>query len=242
MIEPPRAAVRAELRHRSVEHDLKSEGGAHLGTARVVAGVPSTLRRVSRGRGQRARSSFSADVASGTMESHSRTELRRLPNVLSGSRVLLAVLFIPAGRGARIALILLAAATDFFDGWLARRTNTTTRWGALIDPFADRLFVLVAIVMYVLRGELSVVESLLMLSRDIATALGFFVARAVPRLRAVEFKARFPGKVVTVLQLVTLFVLVVGVQPLTPFIVLVALASALAIADYTHAVWRSSAG
>src|ERR671937_680604 len=110
----------------------------------------------------------------------SRAELRRLPNVLSLSRLLLAVLFVPAGRAARIALICLAAATDFLDGWLARRTNSTTRWGALVDPIADRIFVLVAIVTYVLNGELSPVESLLLLSRDIATALGFLVARTVP--------------------------------------------------------------
>lgn len=173
------------------------------------------------------------------MPGSSRGELSRLPNILSLSRLLLAVLFVPAGRPARVALILIAAATDFLDGWLARRTNTTTRWGALVDPISDRIFVLVVIVTYVLNGELSVIESLLLLSRDVATALGFFVARAVPRLRAIEFKARFPGKVVTVLQLVTLLALVVGAQPLTPFIVLVVGASAVAIADYTHAVLRS---
>ena|SRR5438094_4590288 len=175
------------------------------------------------------------------MLGHPRIELRRLPNVLSLSRLLFAVLFIPAGRAGRIALICLAAATDFLDGWLARRTNTTTRWGALVDPIGDRIFVLVAIVTYVLNGGLSVVDSLLLLSRDIATALGFFVARAVPRLRAVEFKARFPGKIVTVLQLVTLLAVVAGVQPLTPFIALVALASALAIGDYARAVLRARA-
>ena len=175
------------------------------------------------------------------MQEHLRAELRRLPNVLSLSRLLLAVLFVPAGRAARIALICLAATTDFLDGWLARRTNTTTRWGALVDPLADRVFVLVAIVMYVVNGELSLVESLLLLSRDIATALGFVVARTVPTLRAVELKARFPGKLVTVLQLVTLLAVVAGAQPLTPFIACVALASALAIADYAHAVWRDRA-
>ena len=184
---------------------------------------------------------FSAQVACCAMRGHLRAELRRLPNILSLSRLLLAVLFVPAGRPARIALICLAAATDFLDGWLARRTNTATRWGALMDPVADRIFVLVAIVTYVLNGELSLVESLLLLSRDIATALGFFVARAVPALRAVEFKARFPGKIVTVLQLVTLLALVVGAHPLTPFIALVALASALAIADYAQAVFSARA-
>jgi cardiolipin synthase len=173
------------------------------------------------------------------MPRHSRGELARLPNVLSLSRFLLAVLFVPAGRAARIALIVLAGATDFLDGWLARRTNTTTRWGALVDPISDRVFVLVAIVVYILNAELSVAEALLLLSRDIATALGFVVARAVRSLRAVELKARLPGKIVTVLQLVTLLALAGGVKRLTPFIALVALASALAIADYTHALWRA---
>jgi phosphatidylglycerophosphate synthase len=175
------------------------------------------------------------------MRGYSRAGLRRVPNLLSLSRLLLAVLFVPAGRPARIALICLAAVTDFLDGWLARRTQTTSRWGALVDPIADRIFVLVAIVQYVLNSELSLLESLLLLSRDIATALGFLVARVVPALRAVEFKARLPGKIVTVLQLVTLLALVVGAQPVMPFIALVALASALAIADYTHAVLRARA-
>ena len=166
-------------------------------------------------------------------------ETRRVPNVLSLSRVALAVLFVPAGRSARIALICVAAATDFVDGWLARRTHTATRWGALLDPLADRIFVVVAVVTYVVEGDLSVVQALLLLPRDIATALAYFVARAVPSLQEVEFKARYPGKIVTVLQLVTLIALVLGLHPLTPLIALVALASVVAIADYAHAVWRS---
>lgn len=168
-----------------------------------------------------------------------RAELRVLPNALSLCRVLLAVLFVPAGRSARIALICVAGATDFLDGWIARRTNTATRWGALLDPIADRLFVLVVIVTYVLNGELSVVQALLQLPRDLATALAFLIAPIVPGLRGADFKARFPGKIVTVLQLLTLLALLVGVRPLTPFIALVAVASALAIADYATAVWRA---
>jgi phosphatidylglycerophosphate synthase len=162
-----------------------------------------------------------------------------LPNALSLSRLLLALLFVPAGRAMRIALICLAAATDFLDGWLARRTNTTTRWGALVDPFADRLFVLVAIATYVRNGQLSVLEALLLLPRDIATALALVIARVVPGLRTVEFKARFPGKVVTVLQLVTLLALVIGVRPIMPFVALVAFASVFAISDYTQAFLRA---
>lgn len=108
-----------------------------------------------------------------------------------------------------------------------------------MDPIADRIFVLVAIVVYLLNDALSVVGVLLFLLRDIATAVGFVVARIVPTLRAVEFKARYPGKIVTVLQLATLIALALGVKSITPFIALVALASAVAIADYTRALWRA---
>lgn len=169
-------------------------------------------------------------------------ELRALPNALSLSRLVLAVLFIPAGLVGRIVLICIAGATDFLDGWLARRTNTATRWGALVDPVADRLFVLVAIAVYVLNGELPWLGALLLLLRDIATAAAFLVARIVPSLRAVEFKARLPGKVATVLQLATLVALVLGIKPLWPFIALVAVASALAIVDYSRAVLHARPG
>jgi CDP-diacylglycerol--glycerol-3-phosphate 3-phosphatidyltransferase/cardiolipin synthase len=175
------------------------------------------------------------------LESRPISRFRRLPDILSLSRLLLAALFVPAGRTGRLALIVIAAATDFLDGWIARRTHTGTRLGALVDPLGDRLFVLVVIVTYVVNGGLSVLEALLLLSRDLATALGFLAARAVPTLRAVEFKARFPGKLVTVLQLVTLLALVAGAHPMTPFIALVTLASAIAVADYASAMWRDRA-
>lgn len=175
------------------------------------------------------------------MEQDSRVELRRLPNALSLSRLVLAALFIPSGRAGRIVLICVAAVTDFLDGWIARRTHTATRWGALVDPITDRMFVFVAIVAYVLNGQLTVVEALLLLPRDIATAAAFLVARVVPSLRPVEFKARYPGKIVTVLQLVTLLALVLGATRLTPYIAAVAVASLFAIADYAYAVWRARA-
>jgi len=173
------------------------------------------------------------------MSARSRAELRSIPNLLSLSRLALAALFVPAGHRARIVLICLAGATDFLDGWLARRTNTTTRWGALVDPIADRLFVLVAIVTYLVNGQLSVVQMLLLLLRDVATALAFLIARAVPSLRGVEFKARLSGKFVTVFQLATLLALVIGVRPLTPFVAVVALTSILAIVDYARVAWRA---
>jgi len=170
-----------------------------------------------------------------------RAELRLLPNVLSFSRLLLAAGFVGADTGMRVGLVSAAAATDFLDGWLARRVNAASRWGAIIDPIADRVFSLVAIVTFYATGALSLVGLLVMLSRDIMTCIGFIVARTVPWLRPVELKARFPGKLCTTLQLLTFLALLLAPQYVTPLIVLVGIASAWAIVDYTLMLWNERA-
>src|SRR5688500_19114380 len=123
-------------------------------------------------------------------------------NALSLSRVALAALY-PFVDGAmwRVSLVGVAGATDFLDGWIARRSNLTSRWGAIVDPIADRLFVLTAIATHLLDGSLAAAYLPALLARDIATTVGFVVARAVPWLRDVELRARPAGQAVTVLQL-----------------------------------------
>src|SRR5213076_2341513 len=128
-----------------------------------------------------------------------RAGLRALPNIISSSRLLLAAGFVVTRDvDTRLGLVGLAAVTDVLDGWVARRGNWASRWGALIDPFADRVFVLVAVSTFLFTGALSTLGYFVMLSRDLMTAVGFLVARAVSWLRPVEFKARLSGKVVTV--------------------------------------------
>lgn len=171
-----------------------------------------------------------------------RASVRALPNVLSSSRVLLAAGFVASQTTrVRLALVAIAAATDFFDGWIARRAKVTSRYGALIDPIADRVFALVAVATFLWTGALSVIGFLVLLSRDIMTAIGFFVARVVPWLKPVEFKARLSGKIVTVLQYATFVMLLVHPSGVTPVLWLVGLASAVSVVDYTVALWRARA-
>jgi CDP-diacylglycerol--glycerol-3-phosphate 3-phosphatidyltransferase len=70
------------------------------------------------------------------------------------------------------------------------------------------------------------------------TAIGFLVARAVPWLRPVQFKARMSGKITTVLQLITLFAVLVAPSWVRPLVIVVGIASAIAIVDYTLMLWR----
>ena len=171
-----------------------------------------------------------------------RNTLGRLPNILSCSRLALAAGFVASSSAeTRVTLIGAAAITDFLDGWLARRVHATSRWGALLDPIADRVFVLTVVGTLLLRGQLSTASYFILITRDLATAIGFLVARLIPWLRPVEFKARLLGKVVTVLQLFTLGAIFVAPWAVTPLLGAVALASLMSIADYTLKLWRERA-
>ncbi|HET9635104.1 MAG TPA: CDP-alcohol phosphatidyltransferase family protein [Gemmatimonadaceae bacterium] len=165
-----------------------------------------------------------------------------LPNTISMSRVVLALAFVLVPNAwARVVLIAVAGFTDFMDGWLARHGKTESTAGALIDPLADRIFVFVAISTYLVEGQLTTGQYFLFLTRDIATAVGFLVAKIIPTLRPAVFRARMLGKIVTVLQLITL--LTIPILPeLTDFLILtIAVVSAASIVDYTIALWRGRA-
>jgi len=165
-----------------------------------------------------------------------------LPNTISMSRVVLALAFVLVPDvWARVLLIAVAGFTDFMDGWLARHRKTESTAGALIDPLADRIFVFVAISTYLVEGQLTTGQYFLFLTRDIATAVGFLVAKIIPTLRPAVFRARMLGKIVTVLQLIALFVIPILPELTDVLIVTIAAVSAASIVDYTIALWRGRA-
>jgi CDP-diacylglycerol--glycerol-3-phosphate 3-phosphatidyltransferase len=171
-----------------------------------------------------------------------RRTLGTLPNLLSASRLVLAAGFVAVGAvEARIGLIGAAAVTDVLDGWLARRVKATSRWGALLDPIADRVFVLTVVGTFLFTGALSTTAYFILISRDLATAVGFLVAKTIAWLRPVKFEARRLGKVVTVLQLLTLLAVLAWPEAISVLLAAVAVASVLAIVDYTLALWRARA-
>lgn len=169
-----------------------------------------------------------------------RGALFTLPNSISLSRLILALAFVLIdGKWERTILILAAGATDFLDGWLARIGNSSSVAGALIDPFADRVFVLAAVSVYLVSGLLSTPQYFIFLARDIATLIGFIVARFIPGLGASAFQARLLGKTVTMLQLVTLVAALHFDKAIAPLIALIGGLSAVSIVDYTLALSRA---
>jgi CDP-diacylglycerol---glycerol-3-phosphate 3-phosphatidyltransferase len=77
------------------------------------------------------------------------------PNQLTLLRILLTPVFIVLLlssdlllRQWSLAIFILAAITDWYDGWLARRWGYVTRWGAFFDPFADKVLISAALIAY----------------------------------------------------------------------------------------------
>ena len=77
-----------------------------------------------------------------------------IPNILTLLRlavipVVLGLFYVewPHGREAAAILFAVAAITDWFDGWLARQLGQTSKFGAFLDPVADKLLVAVSLVM-----------------------------------------------------------------------------------------------
>lgn len=170
------------------------------------------------------------------------TELRSVPNWLSISRLALAAAFVlVAHPDVRIVLVMAALATDYLDGFIARRMGPMTRVGAILDPFADRVFVLVGVSVFLFEGSLTTLGYFVMISRDLMTAFGFLVARVTPSLRGVAFQARFAGKLVTVLQLATFVAVLIEPSAASPMLLVVAATSLWAIVDYTWTLYQARA-
>ena len=82
-------------------------------------------------------------------------EAVNLPNVLTVARIALipvfALIYVLAEQHYWVASLFFGAAafTDWLDGWLARRLDQTTRFGAFLDPVADKLIVVTALVLLI---------------------------------------------------------------------------------------------
>lgn len=112
--------------------------------------------------------------------------MHHLPNAITVLRLLL---ILPVGAcvlgghwTAAFGLFLLAAVSDGIDGWLARRFDWTTRFGAIADPLADKLLVAVVYVTLAAEGVLPAWIAVLVLGRDLvivggALAYHFLVER-----------------------------------------------------------------
>ena len=110
-----------------------------------------------------------------------------IPNLLTWARILLiplvvGVYYLPLTDFEKnfiaTAAFLVAAITDWIDGWLARKLNQTSAFGAFLDPVADKLMVAAALVMLVELNRVDAMLAFIIIGREIAiSALREWMAR-----------------------------------------------------------------
>jgi cardiolipin synthase len=122
-----------------------------------------------------------------------------LPNLLSIARLAGVPVFLwlvlgPEADGWALALLMVSGVTDYLDGWLARRLDQVSRLGQVLDPVADRLYILAVVLGLALREVIPWWVALILPLRD---ALLWVL---VPFLRSRGYSAlpvHFLGKAAT---------------------------------------------
>lgn len=133
-----------------------------------------------------------------------REELWSVPNLVTVIRIAAIPAFLMlAYEESRMnsfvaaALYAAVAATDFLDGWLARRMNMVTVIGKFLDPLADKLIAMSALVMLVHLGRIGAWVVILILAREFAvTGL-----RTIAMSEGIVIAAGQEGKYKTAIQL-----------------------------------------
>jgi cardiolipin synthase (CMP-forming) len=129
-----------------------------------------------------------------------------IPNLLSFLRILLIPVFVGliVHEGTELPGLLLfagVAATDWVDGYVARRTNQVSEVGKILDPVADRLAVAAGLVAIIARGALPLWAGLAILVRDAAVLLA---GAALLAGRKVRVDVRFLGKSATAILMASI--------------------------------------
>lgn len=159
-----------------------------------------------------------------------------LADTLSLLRIPLAVVFVLVpDTTVRLVVLVAAAASDFSDGWLARRLGAS-RIGAVLDPVADKLFVATAFAVVLFSGSLTWYDTVLVLIRDLVATLAVVIS--VFAGRATTIPARAGGKAVTLLQLITLLAFLMESPLLRPLAWATGAVALYALWDYNRHFFR----
>jgi cardiolipin synthase (CMP-forming) len=170
---------------------------------------------------------------------------RWIPNALTFLRILLIAPFASGllTENYRLALLIfvVAAATDAFDGFLARHFNWRSRFGAVADPLADKALLLTAYLMLTLTEVLPVWLFILVLGRDLLIVGGALAYHyGIGRF---DMEPSLPGKLNTFIQILVVLAIIVLLAglPMQPWVmdvgILVVAISAIFSGGHYLLVW-----
>ena len=134
-----------------------------------------------------------------------------IPNVLTLIRILLVPVIVvalldetPNGDALAAIIFAIAAFTDGLDGYLARHRGSVTTFGKLMDPIADKLLIVAALISLVSLDRLAAWVAMVIIAREFAVT----VMRAIAAERGIVIAASWLGKVKTTLQIAAVFALI----------------------------------
>ena len=138
-------------------------------------------------------------------------ESLNLPNFITFTRILLIPVFVvlfvtpTPNRSLTAALVfVVAAVTDLLDGYLARRNGQVTTLGKLLDPIADKLLVLSALILLVNVDRVSALVAILIIAREVAVT----GVRAIAAGEGMVIASETTGKYKMALQVVAIVLLI----------------------------------
>jgi CDP-diacylglycerol--glycerol-3-phosphate 3-phosphatidyltransferase len=133
-----------------------------------------------------------------------------LPNQLTVLRIILTPVFLvlflsndPLLIQISLGVFIIAAITDWYDGWLARKFNYITEWGKFLDPLADKILTSTAFIAFAILGILELWMVLLIILRDIVVTL----LRLLAEHRKISFSTSRSAQWKTFLQMFFLYYL-----------------------------------
>jgi cardiolipin synthase len=135
-----------------------------------------------------------------------------IPNILSALRLLGVPIFFwliigPQQDGLALVILIVSAFTDWLDGYLARKLNQFSRLGELLDPLADRLYVVAALVALYIRDLLPLWVVVALLLRDVLMSLLLIYLK---RIGITGVPVHFVGKAATMNLLYALPLVLLG--------------------------------
>lgn len=149
-------------------------------------------------------------------ESEVRAAIVNLPNLLTVVRIGLIPVFValfssptPVRAMAAAAVFVIAALTDWLDGFFARRRSQITKLGRLLDPIADKLLVLSGLILLVQFHQVAALLALLIIAREvIVTGI-----RAIAAAEGIVMSAETTGKYKMIAQVGGIVLLILEHSP-----------------------------
>lgn len=180
-----------------------------------------------------------------------------LANRITIFRLFLAPLFValiysysperPWLRFVALGVYAVAAVSDWVDGFIARRFQQQTLLGARLDPLADKLLINLGFVFVAANSHFDPAVpmwfAMVVLFRDVALVVAAYLINS--RVRPIEIKPRFLGKMAAVFQMLVLLSVLL-VLPVTSYLIIAALVvTLLSFVDYSYIgirqVWQAPA-